>query len=87
MWGIMARAEAYQVQGQQGGVVLAAGETGTGPFRWMTVVNDAVLETFVSNLTDGATKLITITLPKGLGIGAVITTVKVTSGVVVCYTQ
>jgi len=82
----MARGDSYQLQGQQGGVVVNAGGSATGPFRWVQVVNDAVFSAFVAaNLTDAATKLITITHNAGTGIGGNITSFTVTSGVVIAY--
>lgn len=75
----------YYLQGQQGGEVLSGSMSSTGPFRFMVVVNDAVLDTFESNLENGDGGLVSITLPAGLVIGGIITSVAVTSGVVICY--
>lgn len=82
----MSRGDSYQLQGQQGGVVINASGSATGPFRWVQIVNDTVFSAFVAaNLTDAASKLITITHPAGTGIGGSITTFTVTSGVVIAY--
>ena len=82
----MARGDSFQLQGQMGGVVINAGGSATGPFRWVQIVNDTIFSGFVSaNLTDAASKLITITHPAGTGIGGSITSVAVTSGVVIAY--
>lgn len=82
----MARGDSYQLQGQQGGIVFDAGDTATGPFRWIQIVNDTIFSAIVSpNLTDASTKLITITHPAGSGIGGSITSFTVTSGVVIAY--
>lgn len=85
---IMASAISWDLQGQGGGIVLStAATTYTGKIRWIQVVNDAVLSTVASasgNIT-GATRLQTITLPAGLGIGGDFSSVVLTSGVVVVY--
>lgn len=75
----------YYLQGLQGGEVLGASATSTGPFRFLVVVNDAVLSGCLSNLEDSNTELVGITLPAGLSIGGIFTDVGVTSGVVIGY--
>ena len=59
----------------------------TGNIRWIQVVNDAVLATVVSasGNVSGASRLQTITLPAGLGIGGNFSQVVLTSGVVIVY--
>ena len=82
------RGDSYQVQGQQGGLVItSANGAVTRNFRNLLVVNDAVLSAITSNLSGGDTKLISITLPAGLVLGGQITAVTVTSGVVIGYDQ
>jgi hypothetical protein len=82
----MPRGDSYDLQGQGGGQVYSAGNTATGPFRWIQVVNDTVLSAIASpNIQDASTKLITITLPAGLGLGGSFTSFTVTSGVVIGY--
>lgn len=84
----MATPTAYDLQGQGGSTVLStAATTYTGQIRWIQVVNDAVLSTVASssgNVT-GASRLQTITLPAGLGIGGNFSQVILTSGVVIVY--
>jgi len=84
----MASSISYDLQGQGGGIVLSsAATTYTGNIRWIQVVNDAVLSTVASasgNIT-GASRLQTITLPAGLGIGGNFSSVVLTSGVVIVY--
>lgn len=83
---------AYDLQGQGGSVVLSSVSsptalTYTGNIRWIQVVNDAVLSTVASasgNVT-GASRLQSITLPAGLGIGGNFSQVVLTSGVVIVY--
>jgi hypothetical protein len=81
---------AYDLQGQGGSIVLTSAvgfTTYTGNIRWIQVVNDAVLSTVASasgNVT-GASRLQTITLPAGLGIGGNFSQVVLTSGVVIVY--
>jgi hypothetical protein len=85
---VMPRGDSYQLQGQQGGVVLEAGDLSSGgPYRWVQVISDTVFGTFESNITDSDTKLVGVTVPAGIGIGGNITSVEVTSGVVIAYTS
>jgi hypothetical protein len=83
----MASPVSYDLQGQGGGTVLNAGTSYSGNIRWIQVVNDAVLGTVASasgNILN-PTRLQTITLPAGLGVGGDFSSVAVTSGVVVVY--
>jgi hypothetical protein len=61
--------------------------TYTGNIRWIQVVNDAVLATVASasGNVSGASRLQSITLPAGLGIGGNFSQVVLTSGVVIVY--
>lgn len=85
----MAAPVSYDLQGQGGSTVLNAGTSYTGPnaIRWIQVVTDAVLGTVASASGNVAnpTRLQTITLPAGLGIGGRFSSVAVTSGVVIVY--
>jgi hypothetical protein len=78
---------AYDLQGQNGSTVLNAGTSYTGNIRWIQVVNDAVLGTVASasGNVSGSSRLASITLPAGLGIGGNFSQVVVTSGVVIVY--
>ena len=83
---------AYDLQGQGGSIVLSSVSsptalTYTGNIRWIQVVNDAVLATVTSasGNVSGASRLQTITLPAGLGIGGNFSQVVLTSGVVIVY--
>ena len=61
-----------------------AGGSAVGPFRWVQFVNDTVLSAISApNLTDSGSKLITITIPAGFGLGGTINSFTVTSGVVI----
>jgi hypothetical protein len=54
--------------------------------RWVQFVNDTVLSAISApNLTDSGSKLITITIPAGFGLGGTISSFTVTSGVVIGY--
>ncbi|HSG62637.1 MAG TPA: hypothetical protein VLA24_14510 [Pseudomonadales bacterium] len=77
----------YMLQGLNGSTVLNAGTSYTGNIRWIQVVNDAVLGTVASASGNVAnpTRLQSITLPAGLGIGGRFSSVAVTSGVVIVY--
>jgi len=85
---IMASPISWDLQGQGGGIVLSTmATTYTGKIRWIQVVNDAVLATVASasGSIAGASRLQTITLPAGLGIGGDFSSVILTSGVVIVY--
>ncbi len=81
----MARGDSYQLQGQQGGVVLAAGDSASGPFRWVQVLIDTEFDVFESNLESGDTFLTGLILPAGSGIGGNITAIAVSTGLVIAY--
>ena len=81
---------AYDLQGQGGSIVLTSAvgfTTYTGNIRWIQVVNDAILATVTSasGNVSGASRLQSITLPAGLGIGGNFSQVVLTSGVVIVY--
>ena len=83
---IMPRGDSYDLQGQGGGQVYNAGNSAVGPFRWVQFVNDTVLSAISApNLTDSGSKLITITIPAGFGLGGLINSFTVTSGTVIGY--
>jgi hypothetical protein len=84
----MASPISWDLQGQGGGIVLStAATTYTGKIRWIQVDNDAVLSTVASasGSISGSSRLTTITLPAGLGIGGDFSQVILTSGVVIVY--
>jgi hypothetical protein len=82
----MPRGDSYDLQGQGGGQVYSGTDAATGPFRWVQTVNDTVFSAFVApNLTNASTKLITITIPAGVGIGGNITSFTLSSGAVIAY--
>lgn len=78
----------YDLQGQGGGVVLDAGESATGVFRWIQVLTDAVLDCG-SGETEGdldeIDRLDGVTLVAGIGIGGRFTKVQVSTGIVIAY--
>ena len=94
MWGgetfiyFMSSPVSYDLMGQGGGIVLStAATTYTGNIRWIQVISDAVLATVASasGNVSGASRLQSITLPAGLGIGGNFSQVVLTSGVVIVY--
>lgn len=84
----MARGDSYQLQGQQGGIVLSGADSATGRFRWIQAIEDSVLLTdtgeTAGNLTD-ISNLDGKTLPAGVGIGGEFTKVEISSGLVIAY--
>lgn len=87
----MPRGDSFELQGLNGGVVISSAESPVaGEFRWIQVVNDAVLDALGGDSFSGSTLenigvLIGPTLPAGLGIGGRFTGVSVTSGIVIAY--
>ena len=85
----MARGDAYQLQGQDGGIVL----TGTGSWastagrtgRWIQVIEDAVFDSITSNLAGADSNLTSITITAGQGIGGETTGLTLASGTVIIY--
>ena len=75
----------YDLQGQGGGIVLSSGESDTGNYRWIQVVNDAVLSVLTSSTLSQDGNLIGPTIPAGIGIGGRFTAITVTSGIVIAY--
>lgn len=74
----------YQLQGQNGGVVIYGTTPVTGNFTWISVVNDAVFDALDTNLEDSA-GLLGITIPAGFGFGGQTSSVTLLSGVVIAY--
>lgn len=81
----MPRGDAYQLQGQEGGEVIADGDQHSGPYRWILVVEDAVIDDIASNLRGGAANLIGKTLAQGFAFGGVIASITLLSGTVIAY--
>jgi hypothetical protein len=86
----MAREQAYQIQGQQGGIVLTGTDGADGPFRWIqfcdergTVLAVGAGET-AGNLVD-IDNLDSRSFPAGSGIGGVFSRVELASGTVIAY--
>ena len=76
----------YDLQGQGGGVVLDSGSGSvTDNFRWIQVVNDAVLTSLTSSNISSASSLEGITLPAGIGFGGRFSEIELTSGVIIAY--
>ena len=81
----MARGDSYQLQGQQGGVVITTGDTIVGNFRWFQVVTDTVFASFGTTNLDDSSNLLGPTIPAGIGIGGKFSEVSVTTGLVIAY--
>lgn len=81
----MPRGDSYQLQGQQGGEVLAAGMTGLGQYRWVQVIQDTVFATFIATNLDSFASIENTTIPAGIGIGGSITELEVQTGLVIAY--
>ncbi len=84
----MARGDSYQLQGQQGGIVLKDADSATGRFRWIQAIEDSVLLTDTGETAGNLTDIINLdgkTLPAGSGLGGEFTKVQISSGLVVAY--
>ena len=81
----MPRGDSYQLQGQQGGEVLGNGESSTGPFRWIQVIQDTTFSIIDSSNIANVDTLESTTIPAGIGIGGAFTNVSVTTGLVIAY--
>ena len=84
----MARGDSYQLQGQQGGIVLTSADSATGTFRWIQAIEDSVLLTDTGETAGNLADIINLdgkTLPAGVGIGGIFTKVEISSGTVIAY--
>jgi len=82
------RGDSYQLQGQQGGIVLTGADSATGSFRWIQAIEDSVLLTDTGETAGNLTDIINLdgkTLPAGAGLGGIFTKVQISSGTVVAY--
>ncbi len=83
----MARGDSYQLQGQQGGVVLSVGgtqQTYEGQVRWIQCVTDCVFSNLEGNLRN-VSNLEGKTHVAGSGIGGAFTNVTISSGTATLY--
>jgi hypothetical protein len=85
----MARGDAYQLQGQDGGITLTGTDSWSSAdgrtVRWIQFVEDTVLTSISSNIVDADTKLVSKTFTAGSGLGGETTAVTLTSGTAVLY--
>ena len=81
----MARGDAFQLQGLDGGVAVAAGETWTGQARWIQFEQPTVLTGYTGTIDGGAAAYPGITHAEGKGIGGVTTSIEVATGLVTVY--
>lgn len=85
----MPRGDSYQLQGQQGGIVIIANDLTSGPFRWIQGVTDFKLrsqtgETTSSNIAN-LEELNDQAIPAGVGIGGRFEQVELEEGIVIAY--
>ena len=82
------RGDSYQLQGQQGGIVLTGADSATGSFRWIQAIEDSVLLTDTGETAGNLADIINLDgkiLPAGAGLGGIFTKVEISSGTVVAY--
>ena len=85
---IMARGDSYQLQGQQGGIVLTGADSATGSFRWIQAFEDTVLLCDTGETAGNLADIINLdnkTLAAGTGLGGKFTKVEISSGTLVAY--
>lgn len=68
----------YDLQGQQGGVVVTT--SASGDFRWIQLVQDTTFSDLVSSNISPASDLVGPVLPAGLGIGGRFSYIEITGG-------
>ena len=83
----MARGDSYQLQGQQGGVYLSAGQISTNKFRVIHALTATVIDGFTStNIVDSTGNAITgLTLGANAVVGGQFDGVSVSTGTCICY--
>jgi hypothetical protein len=84
----MPRGDSYQLQGQQGGIVLTGADSATGTFRWIQAVEDSVILSDTGETAGNLADIINLdgkTLLAGFGLGGVFTKVQISSGTVIAY--
>ena len=81
----MARGDSYQLQGQQGGVVLSNSDTAAGNFRWIQVITDTVFSNIEASNLDSVGLLVGPIIPAGIGIGGKFSEISVSTGLVIAY--
>ena len=84
----MPRGDSYQLQGNQGGIVLTGADSATGSFRWIQAIEDSVLLTDTGETAGNLADIINLdgkTIPAGAGLGGIFTKVQISSGTVVAY--
>ena len=74
----------YDLQGQGGGKVLIGGEEALN-VRWLQVIADSEINAISSSNLENASDLSGVTIPAGVGIGGMFTSINLTSGVVIAY--
>lgn len=84
------RGDSYQLQGQQGAVVITDTAARASRFRWILCASDTVIASISGNVLSNAlaspnTSLSGITLPAGFGFGGDITSITLASGAVIAY--
>jgi hypothetical protein len=83
----MARGDSYQLQGQQGGVYLSAGQNSTAKFRVIHALTTTVIDGFNGcNIVDSNGTAITgLTLAANTVVGGQFDGVSISSGTCICY--
>jgi hypothetical protein len=75
----------YDLQGQGGGEILAAGDSATKNIRWIQCLTDCVFNTISSPNLANASSIVGVTIPAGVGIGGLFDDVELTSGLAAVY--
>jgi hypothetical protein len=75
----------YDLQGQGGGEILAAGESASKNIRWIQCLTDCVFNSLSSPNLANVSSIVGVTIPAGVGIGGLFDDVELTSGLAAVY--
>lgn len=82
-----AKAEAYYMQGQQGGQVYSGLSTATGPFRQVVCLTSSTFGDFISSNLTNSSALNSIAFPAGTVIGGRTESFTLAGGLVIAYRE
>jgi hypothetical protein len=75
----------YDLQGQGGGIVINAGGSVNGNFRWIQGITDFQIQAISSSNITNASLLAGNNIPAGVGIGGRFTSIQLDSGIAIAY--
>lgn len=81
----MGKGDAYQLQGLDGGVAVASGQTFTGLSRGLQVVNTGGFTYGLINPAGASVGVVVTSAPAGIFLRGPVSSIEVTSGLVVAF--